>query len=200
MSFFSARKFYIWRLFCPSIECWSRISFMYMEVSLRQSWQKDILRGFENLHWWLQHVFIYNYFWRLHEALFENLRISWNFDLQINLWRSDVVVITTAQFHSTKSELRFWAGSNPARSMSDIWDGVNLWQWSQLEIRLNAFRRTIIPQKQFIIIIIIECTEISTYWRSLSRTNKTILFILYHVYFYPDYFVSQSICVRCFEK
>ena len=172
-----------------------------MEFSLRQSWQKDILRGFENLHWWLQDVFMYNYFWRLHEVLFENLRISWTFNLQINLWRSDVVVTTTAQLHSTKSELKFWGGSNPARGMSDICDGEDLWQWSQLEIRSNVFRRTTIPQKQFIIIIIIiECTEISTYWRSLSRTNKTILFILSRVYFYPDYFVSQSICVRCFEK
>ena len=30
-------------------------------------------------------------------------------------WRRGVVVITTAQLHSTKLELRFCAGSNPAR-------------------------------------------------------------------------------------
>ena len=47
-----------------------------------------------------------------------------------------VVVIATAQFHSTKPELRFFAGS------------------AQLEIRLNAFFQSTIPQKQFIIIII----------------------------------------------
>ena len=57
-------------------------------------------------------------------------------------WRCGVVVITAAQLHSTKPELRFCAGSNPARGVS-------------LEIRLIAFRRSIIPQKQFIIIIII---------------------------------------------
>ena len=32
-------------------------------------------------------------------------------------------LLTTAQIHSTKSELRFCIGSNPARSMSKIRDG-----------------------------------------------------------------------------
>ena len=39
--------------------------------------------------------------------------------------------------------------------VSEIRDGEDLWQWFRLEIRLNAFRRSTIPQKQFIIIIII---------------------------------------------
>ena len=33
---------------------------------------------------------------------------------------------------------------------SEIHNGEELWQWSRLEIRLNAFRRSTIPQKQFI--------------------------------------------------
>ena len=33
-----------------------------------------------------------------------------------------VVVITTAQLHSTKPEFRFCTGSNPARSVSEICD------------------------------------------------------------------------------
>ena len=37
-----------------------------------------------------------------------------------------VVVITTAQLHSTKPELRFCAGSDPARSVSEICDGEDL--------------------------------------------------------------------------
>ena len=65
-----------------------------------------------------------------------------------------VMVITTAQLHSTKPELRFCTGSNSARSMSEIHNDEDLWQWSWLEIRLNAFRWSSIPQKQFIIIII----------------------------------------------
>ena len=56
-----------------------------------------------------------------------------------NLWFS-LVVITTAQLHSTKPELRFCASSNPARGVSEIRDGQDLWQ------RLNAFRRSTIPQ------------------------------------------------------
>ena len=71
------------------------------------------------------------------------------------MWHRGVVVITTAQLHSNKPELRFCAGSNPARGVSKIRDGEDLWQWSQLEMRSNAFRRSTTPQKQFIIIIII---------------------------------------------
>ena len=61
--------------------------------------------------------------------------------------------ITTAQFHSTKPELRFCTDSSPACSVSEIHDGEDLWLWSRLEIRQNAFRRSTIPQKQLIIII-----------------------------------------------
>ena len=42
---------------------------------------------------------------------------------------------------------------HPALGVPEIRDGEDLWQWSRLEIRLNAFRRSTIPQKQFIIII-----------------------------------------------
>ena len=38
----------------------------------------------------------------------------------------NVVVITTAQLHSTKPELRFCAGSNPARGVLEIHDGEDL--------------------------------------------------------------------------
>ena len=40
--------------------------------------------------------------------------------------RRGVVVMTTAQLHSTKPELRFCAGSNPARGVLEIRDGVDL--------------------------------------------------------------------------
>ena len=42
------------------------------------------------------------------------------------MWHHGVVVITTAQLHSTKPELRFRAGSNPAHGMSGIRDGEDL--------------------------------------------------------------------------
>ena len=68
-------------------------------------------------------------------------------------WHHGVVVITTAQPHLTKPELRFFAGSNPAHGVSEICNGEDLWQWSRLEIRLNAFCRSTIPRKEIIIII-----------------------------------------------
>ena len=37
-----------------------------------------------------------------------------------------VVVITTAQLRLTKTEFRFYAGSNPARGVSKIYDGEDL--------------------------------------------------------------------------
>ena len=46
------------------------------------------------------------------------------------LWRRGVVIITTAQFYSTKPELRLCAGSNPAVRVSEIRDGEDIWQWS----------------------------------------------------------------------
>ena len=42
------------------------------------------------------------------------------------MWRYGVVVITTAQLHSNKPELRFCAGSNPAHGVSEIRDGEDL--------------------------------------------------------------------------
>ena len=67
-------------------------------------------------------------------------------------WRHSVVVINTTQFHSTESQLRFCAGSNPARGVSEIGNSEGPWQWYQLEIRLNVLHQSTIPQKQFIII------------------------------------------------
>ena len=52
----------------------------------------------------------------------------------------------TIQLHSTKSELRFCAGSNLACGVLNIREGEDLWQWSQLEIRGDTFRRSTIPQ------------------------------------------------------
>ena len=54
------------------------------------------------------------------------------------------MIITTAQVHSTKPELR-----------SRIRDGEDLLDWSRLEIRLDTFRWSTIPQKQLTIIITI---------------------------------------------
>ena len=42
------------------------------------------------------------------------------------MWRRGVVVISTAQFYSIKPELRFFAGSNPARGGLEICDGEDL--------------------------------------------------------------------------
>ena len=58
-----------------------------------------------------------------------------------------VVVITTTQFYSTKPELRLCGGLNLALGASEIHDCEEVWQWSPLEIRLNTFCWSTIPQK-----------------------------------------------------
>ena len=47
-------------------------------------------------------------------------------NIRIKLWTRGVVITTTAQYYSTKSELRFCTGSNPARGVSEIHDGEDL--------------------------------------------------------------------------
>ena len=42
------------------------------------------------------------------------------------MWHRGVVVITTAQLGSTKPQVKFCAGSNPACSVSEICDGEEL--------------------------------------------------------------------------
>ena len=87
-----------------------------------------------------------------------------------------MVVITTAQLHSTKPELWFCAGSKPARDVSEIRDGEDLWQWSRLEIRLIVLRCSTIPQKQFIIIIamLIKWKGISSHSWKLSSYHSFV--------------------------
>ena len=59
-----------------------------------------------------------------------------------NYTRHEVVVITTARFHSTKPEA-------PACFVSEICGGEDLWQWSQLKLRLDVFHWSTTPQKKF---------------------------------------------------
>ena len=80
--------------------------------------------------------------------------------------------------------LRLCAGSSPARGVSETRNGEDLWQWSRLEISRNAFPQSTIPQKQFIIIIIIASTKrnaqpLNYYpyflsWKLHSRFQKLI--------------------------
>ena len=110
------------------------------------------------------------------------------------MWQ--IQFITTAQLHSTNPELRFSAGSDPARGMSEIRDGEDLWQWSRLEIRLNAFRRSTIPQKQFIIIIIKHKCLKKFYLNKVNGT-KTALFFLSRaptpIYLYVEFSIFDSV-------
>ena len=110
----------------------------------------DIEKAFDSIN----HCFLIKV---LEKYGFEKDFIKWiKILLQNQEWRRSVVVITTAQLHSTKPERKFCAGSNPTRGGLKIHDGEDhLWQRSRLEINLNALCRSTIPQKQFIIIIII---------------------------------------------
>ena len=72
---------------------------------------------------------------------------------------------------------------HPARSVSEIRDDEDLWQWSRLEIRLNTFRLSTIPQKQLIIIIII-IIIIGIYNKLGFESNMKTQKIIYRVFYF----------------
>ena len=80
------------------------------------------------------------------------------------LWRRGVVVLTTAQLHLTKPELRFCAGSNPARGMSEIRDGEDFCQWSQLEVRLQKYTTKTILHHHHHHQLVLKLKMLKIYW------------------------------------
>ena len=74
--------------------------------------------------------------------------------------------------HSTKSELRVCASSNPACGVSEICDGEDLWQRSRLDTRLHTFHQSTMPQSQFKSIIIIDS------YNSAHSLNKLITYVV----------------------
>ena len=61
---------------------------------------------------------------------------------------------TTAQQYSTKPELRFCANSIPACDVSEVCDDEKLLRLLRLKIRFNIFCRSVIPPKQFMVIMV----------------------------------------------
>ena len=130
-------------------------------------------------------------FWNRHSILLPTYLAPEFWGLSIC---SGVVVITTAHLHSTKPEIRFCAGSNPTCSVSEIRDGEDLWQWSRLEIRLNAFRWSTVPQKQFIIIVIIIISYVNILLENyiafyLEILDNYVPIVLYRIYCVTDGFL-----------
>ena len=75
-----------------------------------------------------------------------------NWKLEMALWCSGYHYCTTSFNKAWSQVLRRFKSCSQHFGDSQWWD---LWQWLLLEIRLNAFRWSTIPQKQFFIIIII---------------------------------------------
>ena len=70
---------------------------------------------------------------------------KFNWLITQNLWQVHYKILLII------SKKMFCTGLNPACTLSEICDGEDLWQCLQLEIRLNAFHLSAIPQKQFTI-------------------------------------------------
>ena len=132
----------MWNNLQPTITSWNRQE--RCRINQKQSKQAQTIPG--NIAEILLTKYPYEFFFSY--ALLQKILTLTKFLIPDN-WHCGVVDIATAQFHSTKPELRFCVGCNPACSMSEIRDCEDLWQWSRLEIRLNAFCRSTIPQKQF---------------------------------------------------
>ena len=99
---------------------------------------------------------------------FINLLVKCLQEEEVAPWCSGYHYCTTS-FNKTSTQVlrRF-----PARGVLEIWVGEDLWQWSRLEMRLNAFRLSTIPQKQFIIIIMVlkmELCQTSNYLKNCTN-------------------------------
>ena len=88
-----------------------------------------------------------------------------------------MVVITTAQFHQPSLNSGSAQVQNPARGLSEIRDGEDLWQWIRLNIRLNTFFRSNIPQKQLSSSSWTKWTV--SYYLKLTGKNKKTTFTKY---------------------
>ena len=71
-------------------------------------------------HEGLKFEFVHSYIWCVNCNVWSPMMSP------ASLWCRGVVVIATAQLHSTKPEPQVLPGSNPARSVSEIRDGEDL--------------------------------------------------------------------------
>ena len=101
------------------------------------------------------------------------------FEKNADLWIKIVDIIVapwcSGYHYCTTSFNKAWTGvlCRFKSCSRRVRDGEDLWQWSRMEIRLNAFRRSAIPQKQFIIIII--CAKLEVYGiRGLEDDNGVV--------------------------
>ena len=77
---------------------------------------------------------------------------------------------------NSRFAFQFLAYGHNVVLMWEIRDYEDIWQWSWLEIRLNAFRRSTMSQKQFIIInLCSKCKQIRNKLRFCSRLPKISL-------------------------
>ena len=86
------------------------------------------------------------------------------------------MVITTTKLHSTKSELRLCAGSNPARGVSEIRDRESV---TMVQMRLNTFRWSTIPQEQLELIF-------SGYIQRIVKPPMVLIHDILPVQWYQD--------------
>ena len=99
---------------------------------LECNWREDLLEYIQCFHHycWIASTFMIISKWPEAKTNFDSGHfMSWSL-LCNSLWRRGVVVTTTTQLHSTKSELGFCAGWNTAWGVSDFLDGQNLWHWT----------------------------------------------------------------------
>ena len=72
----------------------------------------------------LQLIFTFDIFIHLRKVTVSESFDIFRYEITENVHKG--FINTTSQLHSTKSELRFYAGSNPARGVSEIRDSEDL--------------------------------------------------------------------------
>ena len=77
------------------------------------------------------------------------LQSFWCFNFSCRIFLP-AVVSNTAQLYSAKPEIKHCPGWNAVHSVSEVFEGERLRQWSRLEVRFDVLCSSTISQKHFI--------------------------------------------------
>ena len=115
-------------------------------------------------------------------------------------WRCVVVVITNPQLYSTKPELRFCAGLNPARDVSEIRDGDDYLTIAPVKV---VYKRRVLKHFAEEKVGSVELASIRTFWNIKTLLFKICMWIIsiiqriflnFHVWFFNEKFCNTLKC------
>ena len=115
-------------------------------------------------------------------------------------WRCVVVVINTAQLHSTTPEIRFCAGLDPARHVSEIHDGEDY--LTNIPVKV-VYKTTVLKHFAEEKVGSVQLASIRIFWNIKTFLFKICMWIIsiiqriflnFHVWFFNEKFRNTLKC------